>query len=279
MPNTEKKHYEKGGQRVGTVILYLNDVESGGETFFPRLRIVEQAKTGKMLYFKYDYDAGVNMKTTHKGMPVEKGEKWIATIWIRQFPRTQIFDNYKVEELTPVNDTEYELECVTSSDTRMLSVKLLANCNSENAIIVDLTTELSSILLLYLLSSLNAHQNIPYFILPVITDNYTPNQIDLISNMMYSFNNLMSDEYILNTELYTKQDSKIKNLIELINNKLQDKFYTFSNIFMSDTNRITDFMKDSESVKYANLLVYPFLDLDESHLLYAINELKIESIN
>ena len=279
MPNTEKRHYEKGGQRVGTVILYLNDVESGGETFFPRLRIVEQANTGKMLYFKYDYDADINMKTTHKGMPVEKGEKWIATIWIKQFPRTQIIDNYNVEDLTPANDTEYELECLTSSDTRMLSVKLPANYNSENVIIVDITTKLSSMLLLYLLSTLNTHQNIPYFILPVITDNYNSDQIDLISKMIYSFNNVMSDEYILNIELYTGQNSKIKNLIELINNKSENRFYKFSHLFMSDTKNLVNLTEESEFSTDTTLLVYPFLNLEESHLLYAIKELKIDLIN
>jgi prolyl 4-hydroxylase len=86
-PNFEgsKPYLINGGQRVGTMVLYLNDVEEGGGTGFPDLDIVCQPKKGYAVYFEYiTEDGGVNFKTLHSGMPVIKGEKWIATKWTRQ---------------------------------------------------------------------------------------------------------------------------------------------------------------------------------------------------
>ena len=271
---TEKKQFLNGGQRVGTVILYLNDVTAGGETFFPQLRIVEKSKNGKMVYFKYDYDGKVNIKTSHKGMPVDSGEKWIATVWIRQSFRTEIFENYKIEDSNIVNDTEFELDCITSTDIKKLSVKLPANYNPENVIIVDVTPNLKSALLLYLLLVLNNHQNIPYFILPVITDNYLSEDINLMSNMVDSVKKSIPSEYMLATEIYTLHESKIKNLIEFANNKSQDRFYKFSQIFVGDTQNAMD-LANIPLLKDSALLIHPFLGLEETHLLYAIKELNI----
>lgn len=274
---TGKNQFVNGGQRVGTVILYLNDVVSGGETFFPRLSIVEKSKTGKMVYFKYDYDENVNIKTYHKGMPVDSGEKWIATVWIRQSPRTEIFENYKIEDSNIVNDTEFELDCIASTDIRQLSVMLSGNSTPENVIIVDVTTNLKSALLLYLLLVLNNHQNMPYFILPVITDNYLPEDINLTSNMVDSVKKSIPSEYILSTEIYTVHESKIKNLIEFVNNKSQDRFYKFSQVFVGDTQNTMDLANTPLLIDTA-LLIQPFMGLEETHLLYAIKELNLINI-
>ena len=65
----------------------------------------------------------------------------------------------------------------------------------------------------------------PYFILPVITDKYLPEDINLTSNIVDSVKKSMPSEYILSTEIYTVHESKIKNLIEFVNNKSQDRFY------------------------------------------------------
>ena len=46
-----KKNWEPGGQRMITVIAYLNDVEEGGETGFPELNINIPAKKGNAVVF------------------------------------------------------------------------------------------------------------------------------------------------------------------------------------------------------------------------------------
>ena len=78
-------HLAKGGQRVSTLILYLNDVEQGGETIFPSLHLSVVPKKGSAIYFEYCNASGqVDPSTLHGGAPVLAGEKWIATKWMRQ---------------------------------------------------------------------------------------------------------------------------------------------------------------------------------------------------
>ena len=78
-------HLAKGGQRVSTLVIYLNDVERGGETIFPNAHMSVIAKKGSAVYFEYYNSLGqVDPQSLHGGTPVELGEKWIATKWMRQ---------------------------------------------------------------------------------------------------------------------------------------------------------------------------------------------------
>ncbi|MFN0021601.1 MAG: 2OG-Fe(II) oxygenase [Pirellulaceae bacterium] len=81
-------HMAKGGQRVGTIIIYLNEVEEGGETIFPEISLSISPHPGDAIYFGYCNTLGqVDRLTLHGGNPVVRGEKWIATKWLRQFRR------------------------------------------------------------------------------------------------------------------------------------------------------------------------------------------------
>jgi prolyl 4-hydroxylase len=71
--------------RISTIILYLNDVEHGGETFFPKLNFSVFPRKGMAVYFEYFYnDKNLNELTLHGGAPVINGEKWVATQWMRR---------------------------------------------------------------------------------------------------------------------------------------------------------------------------------------------------
>ena len=71
--------------RISTLVLYLNDVEEGGTTFFPKLNLTVCPQKGMAVYFEYFYnDPILNELTLHAGTPVVKGEKWIATQWMRR---------------------------------------------------------------------------------------------------------------------------------------------------------------------------------------------------
>ncbi|WP_369903195.1 2OG-Fe(II) oxygenase [Bacillus manliponensis] len=71
--------------RISTLVMYLNDVEEGGETFFPKLNVSVLPKKGTAVYFEYFYsNQELNELTLHGGAPVTKGEKWIATQWMRR---------------------------------------------------------------------------------------------------------------------------------------------------------------------------------------------------
>ncbi|MFB6466834.1 2OG-Fe(II) oxygenase [Cytobacillus sp. Hz8] len=84
----------KGGQRIGTMLMYLNDVETGGETVFPKLGLAVTPKKGSAVYFHYGNHLGqVDRMSVHSSIPVKAGEKWVATKWIRQ---NQIYETMKI---------------------------------------------------------------------------------------------------------------------------------------------------------------------------------------
>jgi prolyl 4-hydroxylase len=75
----------RGGQRVATLVLYLNDVEEGGATSFPEAGLSVTPQRGNAVYFRYMNSARqLDPLTLHAGAPVLRGEKWIATKWVRE---------------------------------------------------------------------------------------------------------------------------------------------------------------------------------------------------
>lgn len=82
-----KEVLAQGGQRIATLIMYLNDVTRGGSTVFPEIGLDVLPRKGHAVYFAYCDDAGaLDVRTLHGGSPVGSGEKWIATKWFRQQP-------------------------------------------------------------------------------------------------------------------------------------------------------------------------------------------------
>jgi prolyl 4-hydroxylase len=77
---------ERGGQRIITVIMYLNSLASaGGETYFPYLNLKIEPMTGRaIVWYNVDENGEIDRSTFHEARPVEKGEKWIATKWLRE---------------------------------------------------------------------------------------------------------------------------------------------------------------------------------------------------
>ncbi|MFD1739564.1 2OG-Fe(II) oxygenase [Bacillus salitolerans] len=71
--------------RISTLVMYLNDVEYGGETYFPHLKLAVSPQKGMAVYFEYFYeDQALNDLTLHGGAPVVIGDKWAATQWMRR---------------------------------------------------------------------------------------------------------------------------------------------------------------------------------------------------
>lgn len=71
--------------RISTLVMYLNDVEQGGETYFPKLNFSVTPQKGMAVYFEYFYDnQTLNDLTLHGGAPVTIGDKWAATQWMRR---------------------------------------------------------------------------------------------------------------------------------------------------------------------------------------------------
>lgn len=73
----------RGGQRVGTVVMYLAEPEAGGGTVFPDVKLEVLPRKGNAVFFSYDRPDPATA-TLHGGSPVLAGEKWIATKWLRE---------------------------------------------------------------------------------------------------------------------------------------------------------------------------------------------------
>ncbi|MFT4191518.1 MAG: 2OG-Fe(II) oxygenase [Comamonas sp.] len=72
----------RGGQRVATVVIYLNEPEQGGGTTFPDIGLEVAPRRGQAVFFSYPRP-DPSSRTLHGGAPVIAGEKWIATKWLR----------------------------------------------------------------------------------------------------------------------------------------------------------------------------------------------------
>ncbi len=74
----------RGGQRVLTFLLSLNDDYEGGETSFPILAKRYRGRKGNALFFwNVEPDGTVDKRVLHAGLAPTLGEKWMLSQWIR----------------------------------------------------------------------------------------------------------------------------------------------------------------------------------------------------
>jgi prolyl 4-hydroxylase len=79
-----KIQLQRGGQRVGTFVLYLSDVESGGGTKFPKIGLEILPKKGSAVFFQNtDELITPDRNSLHAGSPVITGVKYVANKWLR----------------------------------------------------------------------------------------------------------------------------------------------------------------------------------------------------
>jgi len=74
---------KRGGQRVASLVCYLNTPALGGATVFPDLNLEVAPVKGNAVFFSYDRPHPVT-RSLHSGAPVVEGEKWVATKWLRE---------------------------------------------------------------------------------------------------------------------------------------------------------------------------------------------------
>jgi FkbH-like protein len=72
------------GQRTYTFMIYLTDVEEGGETDFEKLGVTIKPKRGRaLIWSNLDAQGMPNPNTLHHARPVVRGSKCIITQWFR----------------------------------------------------------------------------------------------------------------------------------------------------------------------------------------------------
>ena len=73
------------GQRTWTFMIFLNEVTEGGYTSFPyAYTAVKPEKGMALIWNSLNTNKSMNVFSTHCGMPVLKGEKYILTKWFRE---------------------------------------------------------------------------------------------------------------------------------------------------------------------------------------------------
>eukprot|EP00873_Tetraselmis_striata_P024813 jgi/Tetstr1/445077/TSEL_032882.t1 len=95
---------DNGGNRAATVLMYLTDVEEGGETTFPNIPLppgqvnegfsdcartvlaVKPKKGAAIMFWSVKPTGELNVQSLHEACPVIKGTKWSAAKWIRMAP-------------------------------------------------------------------------------------------------------------------------------------------------------------------------------------------------
>jgi prolyl 4-hydroxylase len=86
-PSVLKQNKSINGQRTWTFMIYLNDMdddESGGYTSFPYAYIATQPKAGTaIIWNNLDVTGKENIYSSHCGMPILKGEKYVLTQWFK----------------------------------------------------------------------------------------------------------------------------------------------------------------------------------------------------
>jgi prolyl 4-hydroxylase len=72
-------------QRILTMLIYLNDAYTGGETLFLKSGLKFRGdKCDALLFRNADNEGRPDMDTLHAGLPVLSGEKYVASRWIRR---------------------------------------------------------------------------------------------------------------------------------------------------------------------------------------------------
>ena len=293
----------QGGNRVSTVILHLNSVKKGGETFFPWLRVHETAVRGKLLYFDYHYDEPeIKIKSEFTSMPIIDGEKWIAVLRIREYSITRILKNTKI----PVDfysrkfeDTVFELECGPSHNRRTLKVNLPANTVPNNTILVAFTGSIDSSLLLYILATLNNLQTMPYNLQPIVVNNLRGSLDDSENSFRYPIIedwgkmplmiNLIREKansgHILNLVTKVASNTVPRNkqigegLFSTYISQFTERFVKYEYIYSGSNESppvgaIAPRPFSTQTPKFP--WVMPFLNLQKSHIVDAIIQLNLE---
>lgn len=110
-----------GGQRIATVLVYLNQPQDGGSTFFRRISVDIRPKRGAaVIFFPGFMNGELDTDALHAGMPAVD-TKWVSQVWLRQSYRDdgQPSQPVPLVEQTlvgPLHEGVYRGHCLAGDD-------------------------------------------------------------------------------------------------------------------------------------------------------------------
>nr|XP_045604240.1 prolyl 4-hydroxylase subunit alpha-1-like [Procambarus clarkii] len=76
------------GDRIATFMFYMNEVEEGGRTVFPRVGVGVEPEAGSAVFWYNLSPTGKgDHRTLHSACPVLRGTKWVSNKWIKYYPQ------------------------------------------------------------------------------------------------------------------------------------------------------------------------------------------------
>ena len=79
-----RRFAQNGGQRVVTVLVYLNDCSQGGQTDFPAMNLQVSPRKGMaVVFFPSTVDGYLDKRALHAALPAVN-TKYVSQVWIRQ---------------------------------------------------------------------------------------------------------------------------------------------------------------------------------------------------
>ncbi len=104
----------ENGQRSYTFMIYLNDVEKGGETSFTNIGQIVSPKQGRaVIWNSLHPDGSVNHNSLHHATPVEKGSKTVITKWFRTKNGLPVFSRDENENVPNYTRVGFEKDILT----------------------------------------------------------------------------------------------------------------------------------------------------------------------
>ena len=81
---TMSEEWERGGDRIFSLLFFLNDDIEGGGTIFTNFNLEIRPKKGRLILWRNYLNGEQNKDSKHAGMPVVSGVKYVAVKWIRE---------------------------------------------------------------------------------------------------------------------------------------------------------------------------------------------------
>ena len=137
-----KMHCLASGNRTHTLMVYLNDDFTGGETNFPKLQQSVKPEKGKAIWWKNMHEGQTIDATLHEGVAVETGKKYIVTSWWREnkWDGAEDLNKYNEYKNLELVDRDTNIKEVEKPNIKSEIVKVTSNKSKENLPIPKLTT-------------------------------------------------------------------------------------------------------------------------------------------